>query len=133
MHHFIERKSRDLKLTGTPGLAIGAIDRLMAYGWPGNVRELENVIERAIILNRKGPLNFDRFILKQKDDKTLVVPGKEKEFLELGDLMSLHIQRALTKTNGKIHGSKGAAKLLGINPSTLRSRIKKLGIHISNL
>lgn len=129
VHHFIERKSRDLKLTGTPGLARGAIDRLMAYGWPGNVRELENVIERALILNRKGPLDFDRFILKQKDDKTSVVPGKEEEFLELDDLMSLHIQRALTKTNGKIHGSKGAAKLLGINPSTLRSRIKKLGIH----
>ena len=125
----IERKSRELKLPGTPRLAPGAIDRLMAYKWPGNVRELENVIERALILNRKGPINFDRFILKQNDDKTPGLPAKEEDFLKLDDLMSLHIQRALTKTNGKIHGPKGAARMLGINPSTLRSRIKKLGIH----
>jgi transcriptional regulator with GAF, ATPase, and Fis domain len=129
VQHFIERKSRDMKLKKTPGLARGAIDRLISYDWPGNVRELENVVERAIILNRKGPLDFDRVSKQQKDDKPLGLPEKEEEFLELDDLMSLHIQRALIKTNGKIHGPKGAAKLLGINPSTLRSRIKKLGIH----
>ena len=128
-HYFIERKSKDLKLPSTPQLARGAIDLLMAYDWPGNVRELENVVERAIILNRKGPISFDRFLLKQTDEKASVKPSKEEAFLELDDMMALHIQRALTKTNGKIHGPKGAAKLLGINPSTLRSRIKKLGIN----
>jgi transcriptional regulator with GAF, ATPase, and Fis domain len=128
VYYFIERKSMDMKLPSTPRFATGAIDRLMAYNWPGNVRELENVIERALILNRKGPIDFDRFILKQKDDKIQVLKSKEEGFQELEDLMSLHIQKALTKTNGRIHGPKGAAKLLGINPSTLRSRIKKLGI-----
>ncbi len=47
VHHFIDRKSMELKLTERPVLAPGAIDRLIAYDWPGNVRELENMIERA--------------------------------------------------------------------------------------
>ena len=93
------------------------------------MRKLQNAVELAIILNREGSLYFDRFVLKQKDDKSTALPDNEEEFLELDDLMSLHIQRALTKTSGKIHGPNGAARLLGINPSTLRSRIKKLGIH----
>ena len=49
VHHFIERKSMELKLSGETCAAAGAIDRLMAYDWPGNVRELENMIERALI------------------------------------------------------------------------------------
>ncbi len=128
-YHFIERKVIDLKLPGTPQLTRGAIDQLMSYDWPGNVRELENVKERAIILNREGPIDFSRILLKRKNDNPTTFQKNEEEFLELDDLMSLHIQRALAKTNGKIHGPEGAARLLGINPSTLRSRIKKLGIH----
>ena len=129
VHYFLERKSRDLKLPGTPRLTKGAIDRLMTYDWPGNVRELENVIEREIILNREGPIDFSRIIITQKNDKSTAFQNNEAEFLELDALMSLQIQRALIKTNGKIHGPAGAAKLLGINPSTLRSRMEKLGIN----
>jgi transcriptional regulator with GAF, ATPase, and Fis domain len=129
VHHFIECKSMDLKLSSSPRLARGAIDRLIAYDWPGNVRELENIVERALILDRKGPIDFNRLIMKQKSDKTSSLPDNAEEFPELDDMISLHIQRALSKTNGKIYGPKGAATLLGINPSTLRSKIKKLGIH----
>lgn len=128
VHYFIERKSSDMKLTGIPRFAPGAIDRLKTYDWPGNVRELENVVERVLILNRNGPLDFDRFIIKQKDNGIHDFQGKEERFLELDELISFHIQKALTITNGRIHGPKGAAKLLGINPSTLRSRMKKLRI-----
>jgi len=132
VHYFIERKSKDMKLPSIPRFVPGAINRLTAYDWPGNVRELENVVERALILNQGGPLDFDRFILKKKDGGISLLQAKEEEFLELDDLMSLHIRRALTKTSGRIHGPKGAARLLGINPSTLRSRIKKLGIEMKS-
>ena len=118
-----------MKLTNIPKLAYGAIEQLMSYDWPGNVRELENVIERTLILDRTGPLDFKNVLIKQPPahDKT-TAPSKPWHFLKLDEIMSLHIRRALKMTNGRIHGPDGAAELLGINPSTLRSRIKKLRI-----
>ena len=62
VHHFIDRKSMELKLTERPVLAPGAIDRLMAYDWPGNVRELENMVERALIQHRGGVLSFETLL-----------------------------------------------------------------------
>ena len=127
VNHFIERKSMDMKLTTIPKLADGAIEQLMSYDWPGNVRELENIIERTLILDRTGPLDFNDVVMKQPltQDKT-TAPSKPGHFLKLDEIMSLHIRRSLKMTNGRIHGPDGAAELLGINPSTLRSRIKKL-------
>jgi transcriptional regulator with GAF, ATPase, and Fis domain len=58
LNHFIEKKARELKIGDTPRLASDAIDDLMRYPWPGNVRELENVVERAMILQRGKPLRF---------------------------------------------------------------------------
>ena len=60
VHHFIDRKSRELKLHPSPKLAPGAIERLVAYHWPGNVRELENIVERDLILHKDEPLMVDR-------------------------------------------------------------------------
>lgn len=128
VHHFLERKSRDMKLSNPPKLASGAIDSLMAYDWPGNARELENVVERAIILSRDGPMDFGHFFPVQRYQKKEPMLGESKEFPELDTMIASHIQQALKKTKGKIHGPKGAAKLLGINPSTLRSRMQKLKI-----
>lgn len=64
VNHFIEQKSIDMKLTNIPKLAYGAIEQLMSYDWPGNVRELENVIERTLILDRTGPLDFNNVLMK---------------------------------------------------------------------
>ena len=129
VNHLIERKSLDMKLPNMPGLAKGAMEQLMAYDWPGNVRELENIVERTLILDRTGPLDFKNVLVQQlpAHDKT-PAPSKSEHFLKLDEAMSMHISRALKMTNGRIHGPNGAAELLGINPSTLRSRIKKLGI-----
>ncbi len=129
VNHLIERKSMDMKLPNMPRLARGAMEQLMAYDWPGNVRELENIVERTLILDRTGPLDFKNVLVQQSPahDKT-PAPSKSEDFLKLDHAMSLHIRRALKMTNGRIHGPDGAAELLGINPSTLRSRIKKLGI-----
>ena len=116
-----------LKLPSIPTLAPGAIEPLMNYHWPGNVRELENVIERALILSQGGPLSFDHLVLpsgKGAPDSS----SDSAESYNLEDVVARHIRRVLTETKGKVHGPGGASELLGINPSTLRSRMNKLGI-----
>lgn len=126
--HFIERKAKELKLSDTPDLAAGAIDTLMAYDWPGNVREFENVIERAIILHSGNPLRFDDLGLSPVESVKVAAGAPEEEILELDLLVKRHIQRVLERTGGKIHGPGGAGEVLGVNPDTLRYKMKKMGI-----
>jgi len=130
VHHFIQRKSKELKLPARPALAPGAMDQLVAYRWPGNIRELENVVERALILNRGGPLTFAfHESTGQEGVHTLSeASDREKENLLLEQTVRRHIQNVLKIANGKIHGPGGAAELMGINPSTLRNRMNKLAI-----
>jgi transcriptional regulator with GAF, ATPase, and Fis domain len=128
VHHFVERKSRELKLPASPPLEAGVIDRLMAYRWPGNVRELENVIERALILGKGTPLTFDDLTGGKPDEGTSIRGGTQDIPLKLNEAMSQHIRRVLKMTKGKVHGKGGAAEVLGINPSTLRNRMNQLGI-----
>jgi transcriptional regulator with GAF, ATPase, and Fis domain len=128
VRHFIERKAKELKVGTTPILEDGAIDTLMAYDWPGNVRELENVIERAMILHSGNPLRFDDlgfFSIEQNNKKAF---ASEHQTLELDTLIKRHIKRVLQLSGGKIHGPGGAGELLGVNPDTLRYRMKKMDI-----
>jgi DNA-binding NtrC family response regulator len=127
--YFIGLKSRELKLGIKPKLSPGTIDRLLSYHWPGNVRELENVIERELILNRNGLLVFEHLDQFIKSDLEPNANGKTAEPLRLDDVISRHIRHVLRLTQGKIHGPEGTAELLDVNPSTLRNRMKKLGIH----
>ena len=99
----------------------------MEYHWPGNVRELQNVVERALILNPNGPLTFEHLNLAEYKG-TPESPEQTSEPDNLDEMISRHIRRVLSRTKGKVHGPGGAADLLGINPSTLRNRMNKLGI-----
>ncbi len=132
INHFIKRKSMELKYQSFPTVTPGTIDKLKAYHWPGNVRELENVIERALIQNRGlgngNPLIVDHFALQKNNVETLIPQSSKQYFPTLDEVISMYIQKILTLTKGKIRGADGAAERLGINPSTLRSRMKKLGI-----
>jgi len=128
VRHFVERKSRELKLPVSPPLASGVIDRLMAYHWPGNARELENVVERALILSKGTSLTFDDLLGSKPDESSFITGGTQNKFLKLDEAMSQHIRRVLEMTKGKVHGKGGAAEVLGINPSTLRNRMNQLGI-----
>jgi formate hydrogenlyase transcriptional activator len=128
VQHFIERKAKELKIIIPPKLADGAIEALMAYDWPGNVRELENVIERAMILHGGNPLRFDDLDLSSVESVKATASVPEDGTLELDALIKCHIQRVLKLTGGKIHGPGGAGEVLGVNPDTLRSRMKRLGI-----
>ena len=133
VQHFVERKARELKLGHTPRLAEGAMDTLLDYAWPGNVRELENLVERAMILCQGGPLSFDPGGSAGRPNTAPVRPtkttgGEDGAFLSLDDAAAVHIRRALERAGGRIHGAGGAGELLGINPNTLRGRMRKLGI-----
>lgn len=128
VRHFIERKSREMRLPEPPPLARGVMDRLMAYPWPGNVRELENVVERALILKKGEHLDFDDLAIGAPDRKPGVPGILPDKPLTLDEVASAHIRRTLESTHGKVHGKGGAAEALGINPSTLRNRMNQLGI-----
>ena len=95
---------------------------LQQYDWPGNIRELENVIQRAIILSSDGVISINDISLSAAKPATASI-GTTLEEIERN-----HIQRMLSTTLWRIEGRRGAAELLGLKPSTLRSRLRKLGI-----
>ena len=128
VQHFIERKAGELKIAETPRLAPGAIDVLVAYDWPGNVRELENLVERAMILHRGEPLRFDDLGTSLHGQGAVAVSTPGEQTLDLDTVVASHIRRVLALAGGKIHGPGGAGELLGVNPNTLRYRMRKLGI-----
>ncbi|WP_407304655.1 sigma 54-interacting transcriptional regulator [Acinetobacter sp.] len=113
------------------------IQELQRYNWPGNIRELQNILERAMITARHGSVSF-QYLLEQEtqpDDQTMqtneIVEHITSKILSIEDLKQLEIEnlkRAVQNCEGKIFGEDGAAKLLGINPTTLISKLKKLGI-----
>jgi transcriptional regulator with GAF, ATPase, and Fis domain len=125
VQHFIEKKSKETGTLNQPILEPGAMDRLIGYHWPGNVRELENVVERALILSRDNILTFDHFETPRTDEG---FSDPDKNLDSLDHVMARHINLALRKSNGKIHGPNGAAAMLKINSSTLRNRMKKFRI-----
>ncbi|HWA58481.1 MAG TPA: helix-turn-helix domain-containing protein, partial [Gemmatimonadales bacterium] len=108
------------------GVSPRSLEQLQAYTWPGNVRELQNVIERACVL-ADGPVVEiqESLIARPRGDGAAESPAG---IIPLEENERIHIRRALTAANGKVHGPSGAAAILGINPSTLRSRMQKLGI-----
>jgi transcriptional regulator with GAF, ATPase, and Fis domain len=95
------------------------LDYLQRYTWPGNIRELENVLERAVIVSREGVLRLDL-----PDEGVAEQPTSDA----LVDVERAHIRRILAMTAWRVEGRHGAAAALGLKPSTLRSRMKKLGI-----
>ena len=96
-----------------------SMDALQRYTWPGNVRELKNVVERAMILCKDSTL---RISLPQQN------PSAMDHSLTLIDVEKRHILAALERTSWRVSGESGAAKLLGLKPTTLEYRMKKLGI-----
>lgn len=128
VQYVVDRKAKELKIDTTPRLAPGAIDLLMDYHWPGNVRELENIIERAMILHRGGPLRFEGLDSMSSKSSHSDAIKENTHSIELDAVVKRHILRILRMTGGKIHGQGGAGELLAINPNTLRYKMKKLGI-----
>ena len=91
------------------------------HDWPGNVRELSNVVERAMITS-------DGAVLRVADQFDTLSEEANQGNRTLEEMEKEYITRVLNKAHWRIEGPKGAARILGLNPSTLRSRISKLGI-----
>ena len=115
------------------GLRQGNIMALQAYDWPGNVRELLNVIERAVITSRGGSIRFDLPHTQSNKARgtgsapTVISAGVVPE-AEMKRLDRENILAALKQADWQVHGQGGAAELLGIPPTTLASRIKRMGL-----
>jgi transcriptional regulator with GAF, ATPase, and Fis domain len=119
---FVEKAAKRLGKT-IKFIPNNVMTRLQEYRWPGNVRELQNVIERAVINTTESKLQL-------ADDLRLPDSNTDSEILKsLQEIETSHIVRVLEKTNWRIDGPKGAATILKVNPSTLRSRIRKLRIN----
>lgn len=120
VRHFLEAYRLKLKRSSLV-LSDESMACLTRYAWPGNVRELQNVIERAVILARSPVVTVELQSL------TTVPPASEST-ANLLEMERRHILRVLEGTRWRIYGPNGAAVQLGLNPSTLRSRMKKLGV-----
>jgi transcriptional regulator with GAF, ATPase, and Fis domain len=130
--HFLEAAR---KRFGRSGLRFNAsqLRQLQDYDWPGNVRELQNVVERAVIASRSGSLRLDILggaeagssapVESTASDESEVFPDEE-----MNRRVRDNMAAALKRSGGRIYGPGGAAELLGISPSTLNTRVKKLGL-----
>jgi len=118
VEHYVKYYCKKLnkKISAIPKTALKHLEE---YSWPGNVRELENIIERAIITSRNNILNLESLPKSQNNGQTQATLEENEKS---------HIIKTLEQTGWKINGPGGAAEMLKINPQTLRSRIKKLGI-----
>jgi transcriptional regulator with GAF, ATPase, and Fis domain len=130
--HFLARASR--KLERRARLGENDIEELRRYAWPGNVRELQNVIERAVITAKGGRVRLDlpgrapgtapgRADPGQPSTTSQVLTEEAIRELERNNLLA-----ALERAGGRIYGAGGAAELLGMKPTTLSSRIERLGL-----
>ncbi|MDR4501833.1 MAG: sigma 54-interacting transcriptional regulator [Nitrospirales bacterium] len=120
--HFMEEYCQQFKRK-CRSIEPETLERLTQYTWPGNIREFKNIIERAMILSDSPVLRIDESLVNVSQSSACdPLPTNLKE------LERVRIQEALERSEWRIEGRFGAAKQLGLNPGTLRSRLKKLGI-----
>jgi transcriptional regulator with GAF, ATPase, and Fis domain len=128
--HFVELASKRLNLSRAR-LTRTDVERLTAYDWPGNIRELQNVIERAVIVSRGGPLRLDALLPTPGAGRVAVPASAAPAVLSEAAMKQRNrenLETALRERGGRIYGPGGAAAYLGIKPTTLASRLKASGI-----
>jgi transcriptional regulator with GAF, ATPase, and Fis domain len=123
VQHFVLRRSREFGRR-PPAVSSETMKRLVAYDWPGNVRELQNVVERALLLSPG-----DELVVADLGGLAPDVGAVTAGMLgTLDEAIAAHIRRVLDHTEGQIAGAGGAAEVLDVKPSTLRHRMRKLGL-----
>jgi DNA-binding NtrC family response regulator len=122
MDHFIRKFAMEFN-KDIRHISKADITRITEYSWPGNIRELINLIERSVISSTGDTLKIAWDNNHHNGDQDLQSPVSSIRELEKD-----HILRILKESNWKINGANGAAEKLGLNPNTLRSRMKKLNI-----
>ena len=127
VRHFLTQFQRKLAKP-LRGVTPEGMQRLVEYPWPGNIRELQNVLERACVLARGPIVDVTAALGPTEHAVSDAIPVVDERILTLDEHEQQQIRRALEEAGGKIHGPGGAASLLGINASTLRSRMEKHGM-----
>ncbi len=122
--HLLKLACKRLNRT-VPAITEGTLRTLQKYDWPGNVRELANVIERGAIVSTGGKLRVEIRSAPLSDARSRSALLTERE---IENMATANLIACLRETGGKVAGPDGAAALLGIQPTTLYSRIKKLGL-----
>ena len=128
--HFLASGAASMGLP-VPTLKRRHAAELQAYEWPGNVRELQNVVERALLATRTGPLEFALPTAKNGDNRATPPSAPDQSiqtYAQLRELERDNVRRALEATHWRISGPGGAAQLLGLRPTTLTSKLKSLGL-----
>lgn len=123
VYHFI-RKYASSSRKNVSGISTAALEQLMQYDWPGNIRELEHLIERNVLLAKTSEI--EKLDLPQSVSSPLQENSGKMKTME--EMEKEHIMAALQKCAGKVSGPGGAAELLQMQPQTLYSKMKKLGI-----
>jgi transcriptional regulator with GAF, ATPase, and Fis domain len=131
VRHFLAQFQRKLAKP-LRGVTPEGLQRLMEYPWPGNIRELQNVLERACVLARSPVVEVTAALGGTDRPVPDAIPVVDERILTLDEHEQQQIRRALEEAGGRIHGPGGAASLLGINASTLRSRMEKHGMMRAN-
>jgi len=128
VQHFIQYFNRKVGKS-VKGLSKDVMQEVLVYPWPGNIRELENLIERGVLLAKDDVIKDLQLTRKDRVSPLTGIPqSNETEFKSIDDNEREHIIKALKKCRGKVWGAGGAAELLNLPPSTLNSKMKKLGI-----
>jgi len=122
-NYFMSKYSKRLG-TVINGISEDTTKKLKEYSWPGNIRELENIIERAVILTTGDELNISESLISSSEQLNV----QDSTSTRMEDIEREHIIRVLNQTEWQVHGKDGAAKILDMNSSTLRSMMVKLGI-----
>ncbi len=140
--HCIAKTSKHHRVPAPP-LTPDDIDQLLRYDWPGNIRELQNVLERAVILSKGVRLRLDvalprpeHHVEQRVEARTEHAPSDLPADVvltdrECRDRERANVMKALERTDGRIYGRGGAAELLGLNPTTLASRLRALKIAVT--
>ena len=129
--YFAKRLTVEMNLPYRYRFAPHAMDQLQRYNWPGNVRELENIIDQALILSRGAPLSFP-FLDNIRPEAAPASPGENhNRELTMHEMMRRHILSVLNLTHGRVEGRGAAAEILDMKPSTLRAKMRKLGVKVA--
>ena len=118
--YLLEQLNHKLKKQ-VSGINKRSLTKLSHYNWPGNIRELQNILEREVILSNSKVLDIQQSLYGE--DNVLITKNKT-----LAEIEKNYILEVLTNCKWRIGGNSGAAEVLGLPASTLRSRMKKLGI-----
>ena len=127
VRHFAAKAARKLGRT-LDGIAPQFVAQAQGYDWPGNIRELENLVERALIMSGASTLDASALLVPPAKEAAVPPGTRQGAASSLEEVERAHIRQVLEATRWRIEGESGAARVLGLKPSTLRARMRKLGI-----